>query len=56
VLNRQLAGAIDLHARIKQADWNVRGPTFIAIHELHHGRYGSREVTVRCSDDYLGMG
>ena len=34
VLNRHLAGAIDLHAQVKQAHWNVRGPTFIAIHEL----------------------
>src|SRR3954468_22739514 len=34
VLNRHLAAAIDLHAQIKQAHWNVRGPTFIAIHEL----------------------
>src|SRR6266850_5989534 len=33
LLNRHLA-AIDLHAQIKQAHWNVRGPTFIAIHEL----------------------
>ena len=34
VLNRHLAGAIDLHAQVKQAHWNVRGPAFIAIHEL----------------------
>jgi starvation-inducible DNA-binding protein len=34
VLNRHLAAAIDLHAQVKQAHWNVRGPTFIAIHEL----------------------
>ena len=34
LLNRHLAAAIDLHAQIKQAHWNVRGPTFIAIHEL----------------------
>ncbi|MBO0739024.1 MAG: DNA starvation/stationary phase protection protein Dps [Alphaproteobacteria bacterium] len=34
LLNRHLAGSIDLHAQVKQAHWNVRGPTFIAIHEL----------------------
>src|SRR5438270_2119775 len=34
LLNRHLAAAIDLHAQIKQAHWNVRGPIFIAIHEL----------------------
>jgi starvation-inducible DNA-binding protein len=34
LLNRHLAAVIDLHAQVKQAHWNVRGPTFIAIHEL----------------------
>jgi starvation-inducible DNA-binding protein len=34
LLNRHLATAIDLHGQVKQAHWNVRGPTFIAIHEL----------------------
>ncbi len=34
VLNHHLAASIDLHAQMKQAHWNVRGPGFIAIHEL----------------------
>jgi starvation-inducible DNA-binding protein len=34
LLNRHLAAAIDLHAQVKQAHWNLRGPAFIAIHEL----------------------
>lgn len=34
LLNKHLAAAIDLHARVKQAHRNVRRPGFIAIHEL----------------------
>ena len=34
LLNKHLAAAIDLHAQLKQAHWNVRGPGFIGIHEL----------------------
>lgn len=34
LLNKHLAAAIDLHGQVKQAHWNVRGPNFIAIHEL----------------------
>jgi starvation-inducible DNA-binding protein len=34
LLNKHLAAAIDLHAQAKQAHWNVRGPGFIAVHEL----------------------
>jgi starvation-inducible DNA-binding protein len=34
LLNKHLAAAIDLHGQVKQAHWNVRGPGFIAIHEL----------------------
>ncbi len=34
ILNRRLAAAIDLHGQLKQAHWNVRGPTFIAVHDL----------------------
>ena len=34
LLNRGLADAIDLHLQAKQAHWNVKGPGFIALHEL----------------------
>ena len=34
ILNTHLAAAIDLHAQVKQAHWNVRGPNFISLHEL----------------------
>jgi starvation-inducible DNA-binding protein len=34
VLNARLADAIDLQLQAKQAHWNVKGPNFIALHEL----------------------
>jgi starvation-inducible DNA-binding protein len=34
LLNARLADAIDLHLQAKQAHWNVKGPNFIALHEL----------------------
>lgn len=34
VLNARLADMLDLKAQTKQAHWNVRGQTFIALHEL----------------------
>lgn len=37
LLNLQLAAAIDLHGQLKQAHWNVRGPGFMAVHELFDG-------------------
>jgi starvation-inducible DNA-binding protein len=33
-LNTRLAEAIDLGAQAKHAHWNVKGPQFIALHEL----------------------
>ena len=33
-LNERLADAIDLGAQTKHAHWNVKGPHFIALHEL----------------------
>jgi starvation-inducible DNA-binding protein len=34
LLNARLADALDLKLAAKQAHWNVKGPTFIALHEL----------------------
>ena len=34
ILNQSLADAIDLKSQAKQAHWNVKGPSFIALHEL----------------------
>lgn len=34
LLNERLADALDLGAQTKQAHWNVKGPSFIALHEL----------------------
>jgi starvation-inducible DNA-binding protein len=34
LLNARLADAIDLAAQSKHAHWNVKGPNFIALHEL----------------------
>src|ERR1700745_2918704 len=34
LLNARLADAIDLQTQTKQAHWNVKGPHFIALHEL----------------------
>ena len=34
LLNARLADALDLEAATKQAHWNVKGPHFIALHEL----------------------
>ena len=34
LLNARLVDAIDLRLSLKQAHWNVKGPNFIALHEL----------------------
>ncbi|QQS39612.1 MAG: DNA starvation/stationary phase protection protein Dps [Acidobacteriota bacterium] len=34
MLNARLSDSIDLKSQAKQAHWNVKGPSFIALHEL----------------------
>ena len=34
LMNLRLASAVDLQLQMKQAHWNVKGPSFIALHEL----------------------
>lgn len=48
LLNARLADTIDLRLAVKQAHWNVKGPSFIALHELFD------QIQVRvdtCADD-----
>jgi starvation-inducible DNA-binding protein len=35
LFNQQLADTFDLYSQTKQAHWNVKGPQFIALHELY---------------------
>jgi starvation-inducible DNA-binding protein len=34
LINRQVAGTLDLMTQTKHAHWNCKGPQFIALHEL----------------------
>lgn len=34
LMNQRLADAVDLQMQAKQAHWNVKGPSFIGLHEL----------------------
>jgi starvation-inducible DNA-binding protein len=46
LLNARLADALDLQSASKQAHWNVKGPHFIALHELFDQLHGSIEQHV----------
>jgi len=43
LLNARLADCIDLETQCKQAHWNVKGPTFIALHELFDDIHGAAD-------------
>src|SRR5579872_5876784 len=34
LMNQRLASAVDLQMQMKQAHWNVKGPSFVGLHEL----------------------
>ena len=46
LLNARLADCKDLQTQVKQAHWNVKGPNFIALHELFDKVNGAVEEYV----------
>jgi starvation-inducible DNA-binding protein len=46
LLNQQLADTFDLYSQVKQAHWNVKGPQFIALHELFDKLAGELQTYV----------
>jgi starvation-inducible DNA-binding protein len=46
LLNARLADALDLESQAKQAHWNVKGPQFIALHELFDKVHAAAEAAV----------
>ena len=46
ILNKRLADLINLQLQAKQAHWNVKGPSFIALHELFDTVAGNVEEFV----------
>ncbi|MEP6574443.1 MAG: DNA starvation/stationary phase protection protein Dps [Gemmatimonadota bacterium] len=46
LLNQRLADCIDLQTQCKQAHWNVKGPSFIALHKLFDEVNGAVEEYV----------
>lgn len=46
LLNQSLADASDLKSQAKQAHWNVKGPNFIALHELFDRVAAELEVNI----------
>ena len=48
ILNARLADSIDLMHQAKQAHWNVKGPSFIALHKLF-------DEVVDAAEDYMDL-
>lgn len=48
LMNQRLASAVDLQMQMKQAHWNVKGPSFIALHELF-------DKVARSVESYMDM-
>ena len=46
LLNARLADAVNLATQMKQAHWNVKGSSFIALHELFDTIHGDTLVQV----------
>jgi starvation-inducible DNA-binding protein len=46
ILQAKLADSIDLMMQAKQAHWNVKGPHFIALHELFDKVFHATETSV----------
>ena len=46
LLNARLADGVDLSSQMKQAHWNVKGPGFIALHELFDTIHNAVQVHV----------
>jgi starvation-inducible DNA-binding protein len=46
LLNAALADLIDLGNAVKMAHWNVRGPQFVALHQLFENFHGQIAVAV----------
>jgi starvation-inducible DNA-binding protein len=46
LLNARLADAVNLATQMKQAHWNVKGPSFIALHELFDAVHADTLVQV----------
>lgn len=45
-MNQRLASAVDLQMQMKQAHWNVKGPSFIGLHELFDKIYAAVDAYV----------